>query len=107
MQRPQQIRHQQPPPSTDKVIPQIPYLVDRDVLEKLPEEYREFIKSLMGSFIFIDFCKLQLAKVEENLRNINPMTHSVEDYTNLSKDMRLLWRFWTDLLHYAEEFKPQ
>lgn len=107
MQRPQMHRHPQPPPSNDKVIPQIPFLVDRDVLEKLPEQYKDFIKPLMGSFIFLDFCKMQLESVEEKTRQINPMNYSIEDYTNLSKDMRLLWRFWTDLLNYASEFKTE
>jgi hypothetical protein len=85
---------------------QISVLVDRDTLNNMGPGEREWMETFLGSHVFQQFCKGNVDAVQTNLAELNPGAFTPEDFVNLSKDMRLLWRFWTDLLRLAEEYTP-
>jgi hypothetical protein len=88
--------------------PQITFLVHREVMDQMPFQMAEALQQFMGCSIFIDFCKLNVAKCDKDLADLRPRPEwTNEQYIQLSRDMRLVWRFWTDLLQFAEEFKPK
>lgn len=90
--------------SESRVIPQVIMLINREVMEGFNPAFKEMLADFMGSFMFIDFCKVQQAKAKEAMDSLQPHPDwTNEEYVQLSKDMRLVWRFWTDLLRYAEE----
>jgi hypothetical protein len=92
----------------DRVVPQVSVLVHRDVLAKFDLEFRNVLTQFLGSFVFLKFCEANLKAVEEDIRNLAPTARMTPDeYFQLSKDMRLVWRFWTDLQRFSEEFKQK
>lgn len=88
----------------EKTSPQVSMLVHREVLQKLDDALKEPLKQFLGSYIFIEFCKLNRDVSALQAAELDP---SQENFAQLSKDMRLVWRFWTDLLRFAEELQPK
>lgn len=77
-------------------------------MDKFPQELRQFLEEMFGCYFFVDFCKFQIAKAEENIRALNMREDwSKDEYFQLLNDMRLVLRFWTDLLRFAEEYREK
>lgn len=101
-QRPRVVVQQLPP----RVRPQIAMLVDYDAINGFGPQVKEMLGEFLGSFLFIDFCKVQVAKAEEKIKNLRPLPEwTTEEYFKLMEDMKLVCRFWADLLQFAEGFK--
>lgn len=81
-------------------------LVDREVIEKLPIEYRQFLTETLGCFIFKDFCQMQITKIETDIQQL-VLTGLLDETYQLCEDMRLVRRFWIDLQVYSEDLKQQ
>lgn len=90
----------------EQTPPQVSTLIHREVMEKMRPEFRDMFSSFIGTDLFIDFCKGQLECIEYDIGEVQKrMDLPAEQQFQLSKDMRLVWRFWTDLLRFAEEQK--
>ncbi len=97
-----------PPPQQEHHVPQVANLVHRDVISQMDKPYAEFLIGTFGTVAFKMFCELQLNKVKDDLMRLSPRPEwSDSDYAQVSKDMRLVWRFWTDLLDYATDLTQQ
>lgn len=89
------------------VPPQVSLLIHREVMDKFGEGEQQVLVSLFGSGIFHDFIRKQMEIVQKQTTELNPRAYKPEDFVQLSSDFRLVWRFWYDLLQFAEEYKPE
>lgn len=93
--------------SSDKIVPQVSLLIHEEVLHSFAEGEKQVLISLFGSGIFHDFIRRQIEIAQTQTIKLNPRDYSPEDFIQLSSDFRLVWRFWNDLLQFAEEYKPK
>lgn len=87
-------------------IREVAILVHREVFNKYGAGERDWLETFIGSHMFQQFCKDNQNVVQADLIRLNPSGISAENFTKLSIEMRMVWRFWTDLLTLAEELQP-
>jgi hypothetical protein len=110
MLKPQPRHKQTPPPPSNEPRPQpeITQLLDRDVIGKLYDgAAREYLAAMIASPVFRNFCEEQLASAQKRANELQVGHYSAEEYYQLSKDFRLLWRFWNDFVVYATDLKNE
>ena len=97
-----------PPKNESHVTPQVATLIHRDVVEGMEKQYQFFLANTLTTAAFRLFCQLQMERIKDDLMKLTPRPEwSDEEFTRVSKDMRLVWRFWNDLLEYATDLTKQ
>lgn len=92
----------------EHVRPQVATLIHREVFKKLDVQSKLFLLSNLASRAFQEFCKFNLEAVKEDLIALSPRPEwTQEEFAQLSNEMRLVWRFWTDLLQYAKDISEE
>lgn len=87
--------------------PEISVTVHREAMEVFKGLDKEYIQAMFGSVLFEQFCLKQM-ELSRKAQDSLPMgRYSPEQFYQLTRDFRLLWRVWNDLLEFSREFKPQ
>lgn len=99
-----------PQPRSDEInpylSPEISILIHPEALAQFEGPHLEYMKSFFGSVLFENWVKKNQELTEADARALQIGRYSPEQYYQLSKDFRLLWRVWTDLLQLAKDNKP-
>lgn len=93
-------------PVTEENTPQVAMLVHREVMAEFDGSTRDWLEQCLGSHVFREFCSKNLAVVERDTAALEP-GNDAQKFFQISKDMRLVRRFWIDLLRFAEELKTR
>lgn len=88
-------------------VPEITVLIHPEAMKQFEGPHLEYMKSFFGSVLFENWVKEQIKLTEDNQRGLHVGRFNAEQFYQLSKDYRLLWRVWHDLLQFAIDSKPQ
>lgn len=78
--------------------------MDMTILDDYTENERVIVEDMLGSGVFRKFIELQVEKAKDAITELNPSLYKdMEEFYQIAKDRRLLWRFWNDLHQYTED----
>lgn len=83
-------------------------LVSHGVVDELNPPEQALLHDTMRSGFFIKFATGQAKAADNSAQRLDPNAKGMtpESYFQLAKDLRLVSRFWLDLLAFAEDWKP-
>lgn len=83
-------------------------LVSYGAADELSPPEQSLLRDMMRSGFFHNFVKGQARGAEQSAQRLDPNAKGMtpESFFQLAKDLRLVSRFWLDLLAFAEDWKP-
>jgi len=82
-------------------------LINTEILEQFQGPEQENLNVIWGSNYIRTFAQMQASKASQELARLDPEQFTGADAANKyyqhAKDLRLLYRFWNDLLSFSED----
>lgn len=87
---------------------EISNLISYASVDELSAPEQQLLRDMMRSGFFLNFAKGQARDAEKASQQLDPNLAGMnpDKYFQLAKDLRLVSRFWLDLLAFAEDWKP-